>query len=171
MAAMLSRPQCVNNTLSINSLRGLSCWYYIAENDKGVIWNTVLGNALQWRHNGLDGVSNHQPHHRLLSHLFGPRSKKTSKLRVTGICAGNSPGTGEFPAQMTSNAENVSIWWRLHVVICCSVSVNEGNSLAHWGGEKLAAIWPTTFSSTFLFNENLCIWLTIDMCSQGSKWQ
>ena len=26
----------------------------------------------------------------------------------------NSPGTGEFPAQMASNAENVSIWWRHH---------------------------------------------------------
>ena len=25
-----------------------------------------------------------------------------------------SPGTGEFPAQMASNAENVSIWWRHH---------------------------------------------------------
>ena len=32
---------------------------------------------------------------------------KTSKLRVTGLCAGNSPVTGEFPAQMASNAENV----------------------------------------------------------------
>ena len=42
------------------------------------------------------------------------RSKKTSKLRVTGLCAGNSPVTGEFPAQMASNAENVSIWWRHH---------------------------------------------------------
>ena len=42
----------------------------------------------------------------------GCRSKKTSKLRVTGLCAGNSPGTSEFPAQMASNAENVSIWWR-----------------------------------------------------------
>ena len=27
---------------------------------------------------------------------------------------GNSPGTGEFPAQMASYAENVSIWWRHH---------------------------------------------------------
>ena len=42
-------------------------------------------------------------------YLFECRSKKTSKLRVTGLCAGNSPGTGEFPAQMASNAENVSI--------------------------------------------------------------
>ena len=43
------------------------------------------------------------------------RSKKTSKLRVTGLCAGNSPETGEFPAQRASNAENGSIWWRHHV--------------------------------------------------------
>ena len=39
---------------------------------------------------------------------------KTSKLRVTGLCAGNSPGTGEFHAQMASNAENISISWRHH---------------------------------------------------------
>ena len=44
----------------------------------------------------------------------GVDQKKTSKLRVTGLCAGNSPGTGEFSAQMASNAENVSIWWRHH---------------------------------------------------------
>ena len=41
-------------------------------------------------------------------------SKKTSKLRVTGLCAGYSPVTGECPAQMASNAENVSFWWRHH---------------------------------------------------------
>ena len=29
--------------------------------------------------------------------LFGRRSKKTSKLRVTGLCAGKSPEAGEFP--------------------------------------------------------------------------
>ena len=27
---------------------------------------------------------------------------------------GNSPETSEFPAQMASNAENISIWWRHH---------------------------------------------------------
>ena len=30
---------------------------------------------------------------------------------------GNSPVTGEFPAQMATNAENVSIWWRHHDTI------------------------------------------------------
>ena len=69
---------------------------------------------LQWRHNGRDSVSNHQPHHCFLNRLFRRRSKKTSKLRVTGLCQGISPGTGEFPLQMASNAENVSIWWRHH---------------------------------------------------------
>ena len=35
----------------------------------------------------------------------GADQRNTSKLRVNGLCAGNSPGTGEFPAQMSSNAE------------------------------------------------------------------
>ena len=42
------------------------------------------------------------------------RSKKTSKIRVTGLYEGNSPVTGGFPAQRTSNAENVSMSWRHH---------------------------------------------------------
>ena len=62
-----------------------------------------------------DGVSNHQPHGCLLNRLFRRRLKKTSKLRVTGFCVGNSPGTGEFPAQRASYTENVPIWWRHHV--------------------------------------------------------
>ena len=80
------------------------------------VYNTTMIAlaTLQWRHNGRDSVSNHQPHDCLLDRLSRRRSKKTSKLRVTGLCAGNSPGTGEFPAQMASNAENVSIWWRHH---------------------------------------------------------
>ena len=75
----------------------------------------LVGSILEWRHNERDGVSNHQPRNCLLNRLFNHGSKKTSKLCVTGLCAGNSPMTGEFPAQMASNAENVSIWWRHHV--------------------------------------------------------
>ena len=47
--------------------------------------------------------------------LIQTQIKKTSKLRVTGLCVGNSSGTGEFPAQMASNTANFSIWWRHHV--------------------------------------------------------
>ena len=91
---------------------------------KSVIWyhirlSSILSSesyiTLQWRHNGRDGVSNHEPHDCLLNRLFRCRSKKTSKLRATGLYAWNSPLTGEFPAQMASNAENDSIWWSHHL--------------------------------------------------------
>ena len=53
--------------------------------------------ALQWRHIERDGVSKHQHHDCLFNRLFRHSSKKTSKLRVTGLCTGNSPVTGESP--------------------------------------------------------------------------
>ena len=53
--------------------------------------------ALQWRHNDRDWVSNHQPRGCLLNRLFRRRSQKTSKLRVTGLCVGNSPGPVNSP--------------------------------------------------------------------------
>ena len=43
---------------------------------------------------------------------------------VNGLCAGNSPGTGDFPAQRASNAENVSIWRRHHVLWVFMVAIN-----------------------------------------------
>ena len=78
------------------------------------IWKYIQNKVLHWRHNGRDGVSNHQPYDCLVNRLFGHRSKKTSKLRVTGLCEGNSLGTGKIPAQMASNAKNICIWWRHH---------------------------------------------------------
>ena len=87
-------------------------------------------HTLQWRHNERDGVPNHQPHHCLLNRLFRCRSKKTSKLRVTGLCAGNSPVTGEFPAQMASDAENVSIWRRHHEGVFAFVYI-QANDTRH----------------------------------------
>ena len=65
--------------------------------------------SLQWRHNERDGVSNHQLHDCLLNRLFMRRSKKSSKLRVTGLCVGDSPVTGELPSKRPSNPQNVSI--------------------------------------------------------------
>ena len=53
--------------------------------------------TLRWRHNDHDGGSNHQPHGCLLNRLFRRKSKKTSKLRVTGLCVGNSPGPVNSP--------------------------------------------------------------------------
>ena len=87
----------------------MACWPAASSS-----FSNLQAESLKWRNNGRAGVSNHQPHDCLLNCLFRRRSKKTSKLRVTDLCAGNTPVTGEFPAQRDSNAENVSIWWRHH---------------------------------------------------------
>ena len=42
----------------------------------------------------------------------GADQRKHQSSASLALCAGNSPVTGEFPAQRASNAENVSIWWR-----------------------------------------------------------
>ena len=84
----------------------------------------------------------------LTNGLFRRRSKKTSKLRVTGLCEGNSPVTGEFPAQRTSklNAETVSIWWRhhgmslLHLVLLNSKLTRQQIHLL-WPGDPHMCQW------------------------------
>ena len=122
--------------------------------------------ALQWRHNGRDGISNHQPRDCLLNRLFRRRSKKTSKLHVTGLGAGNSPLTGELSAPKASNAENVSIWWRHHGNTKCSgknrsvlpvpadamgpfIPRSPVGLINTLGPRQMAAIFLTTFSNAF----------------------
>ena len=89
----------------------------------GQCWST---SPSQWRHNERDGVWNHQRHD-LLNRLFKRRPTTT---RDTCLCAGNSPVTGEFPAQRASNAENVSIWWRHHGQHMPSLGYSELNDFA-----------------------------------------
>ena len=55
------------------------------------------------------------------STVFRRISKKTLKLRVTGLCEGNSPVTGEFPAQRASNAENVSCDDLIMLSVCAMI--------------------------------------------------
>ena len=106
------------------------------------VTSSSLGqNSLRWRHNGQDSVSNHQPRDCFLNRLFRHRSKKTSKLRVTGLCVGNSPGTDEFPAQMASDAENVSIWWRHHV----------------WPYHSRKNTWTISMNKPKLLKTKLCV--------------
>ena len=49
-----------------------------------------------------------------------------------GHCAGNSPVTGELPAIIASNAENISIWWRHHGLwLCWGLSVRVHRSVSY----------------------------------------
>ena len=98
----------------------MSCKHEVLVSRHHIGWWYSLVNynsqyPLHWLYNERDGVSRHQPHDYLLNCSLRRRSKKTSKLCVTGLCVVNSPVTAEFPAQKASNAENVSIWWRHHV--------------------------------------------------------
>ena len=71
---------------------------------------------------------------------FRCRSKKTSKLCVTGLCEGNSSVTDEFPAQRAITAENVSIWWRHHVIRSFYRDAHGVFVMADWSG-PFAARW------------------------------
>ena len=96
---------------------------------------------LQWRHNGHDGVSNHQPHHCLLNTLFKRRSMKTSKRHVTALCAGSSPVIpGTFPRVHWNFSNNI---WTTSVVPC--------NSMEFWLYPKFQGI-PWIFFHTRKFS-------------------
>ena len=88
-------------TVCLISSLGLGDFSWNSQHTTPIFWKCYISIAfmkfehncsLHWYHNDHDGVSNHQPHGCLLNRIFGRRSKKTSKLRVTGHCAGNSPG-------------------------------------------------------------------------------
>ena len=90
--------------------------------------------TLQWSHNGRDGLSNHQTRECSHNRLFKRRSKKTSKLCLTGLCSGNSPVTGEFPAQKPSNAENVpfgDVIMKNDITYSKYNKLNQTQSIAH----------------------------------------
>ena len=49
-----------------------------------------------------------------LTSVYSTVHPGADQRNVTGLCTGNSPATGEFPAQMANSGENVSISWRHH---------------------------------------------------------
>ena len=129
--------------------------------------------SLQWRYNGCDGVLNHQTHHCLLNRLFRRRSKKTSKLRVTGLCAGNhrwpvnSPHKGPVTRKMFPFDDIImfpqlivpyvrTLWpafTDFKTSIHHRVSFKQRgwlySALTHWDRDQINAISQTTFWSAF----------------------
>ena len=91
----ISTPIVLSKFGKMYSFNPLFCSIYSQREELSIPIRNPTENAnpaLRWRRNEHDGVLNRQPFHCLLSRLFGRRSKKTSKLRVTGLCVGNSPG-------------------------------------------------------------------------------
>ena len=65
------------------------------------------------------------------STVYSGTDQKTSKHRVTSLCVGNSPVTGEFPTQKANNAENISTWWRHHET-CIHAYKKNSQSRINW---------------------------------------
>ena len=82
--------------LKYKPFRSAKCYSFIDIINNIGNWYAYIV-PLHWLHNDHGGVSNHQPHGCLLNSLIMRGSKKTSKLRVTGLCAGNSPGPVNSP--------------------------------------------------------------------------
>ena len=70
------------------------CWHRLLLYKEKSHWRFA---ALQWHHKEHDGVSDHLHLDCLLNCLFRSRSKKTSKLRVTGLCEGIHRSTVDSP--------------------------------------------------------------------------
>ena len=130
--------------------------------------NQLNSQGLQWHNNGCDGVSNHHPPHCLLSRLFRRWSKKTSKIRVTVLCVGNSPVTDEFPAQRDSNAENVSIWWRHHAGM--NLTSDPSRLTRYFGKASTRRYSPLIFKGLLIFSlsvaneiqQTLCLFVKLE---------
>ena len=131
---------------------GLNRCYITASQCDYIHIYSILVIGLQWRHNDRDGVSNNQRPDCLLNRLFSRRPVKAWKLRVTGLCEGNSPVTSEFPAQRTSSAENVSIWWRYHELCTGKAQFDKNYILNQFRLSQQNSLWFTTSLIKIDFN-------------------
>ena len=118
---MFPFPILTRLSLFLTSLYGFNCFCRndITRNElyHHHIWNLTYWISLQWRHNGSDSVSNHQPHDCLLRRFFQTQIKENIKApRHWPLCREFTRDRW-FPTQMASNMKNVSIWWRYHVYV------------------------------------------------------
>ena len=80
----------------------------------------------------------------LLTQPFLGAHIKKSKLRVTGLCEGKSPVTGDFPPQRASHVENVSIWWRYYGIWGHKVPICQG--LFYWHNLLEVKAWIRNYN-------------------------
>ena len=78
----------------------------------GCPYLTLTAKSLRCRHNGGDSVSKHK---RIIVYSTVYSDADQRKHQSYASLAFGGEFTGEFPAQMASNAEKVSIWWHHHL--------------------------------------------------------
>ena len=102
----------------------------------------IFSYTLQWCQNERQGVSCHRRLDWLIKPLFRRRSKKISKLRITGLCEENPPGNSDssrkgpvtqkmFPFDGVVMTSDIS-WWRndisFKLIYMCFLNVKWSNS-------------------------------------------
>ena len=110
-----------------NEIENVACEMVAILSFLALMFSLLLANcciclgklSLQWRYNERNDVSNRQRHDCLLNRLFWDRSKKTSKLRVTGLCDRwpvNSQHKGPVTREMLPFDDVIMCWalsrWR-----------------------------------------------------------
>ena len=98
----MNEKKSTDNIWTIALCTGVTYEMYFLQGDDFDTFNQkymhyALKSTLQWRHNERDGVSNHRRLDSLLNRLFKHRSKKISKLRVSGPCRGIHRGPANSP--------------------------------------------------------------------------
>ena len=115
--------------------------------------------TLRWRHNERDSVSNHQPHGCLLNGLLRHRSQKTSKLRVTGLCVGNSPGPVNSPHKGPVTRKMFPFDDVIMTeTLSTSLALCQGNLWVTGDYYKGSVIWRLNISVVFSMNMLLNKW-------------
>ena len=127
----------IRHAISSQLQKQLSCTCY----------NIHQNWSLWCSHNDHDSVSNHQPHECLLNRLFRRRSKKISKLRVTGLCVGNSPG----PVNSPHRGPVTRKMFPFDDVIMVHIGTNA--SVASFGRCDKTSQFPHAFWGIFLSSE------------------
>ena len=120
----------------------------------------AITNYSQNEHNG---VSNHWCLECFLIRLFMRRSKKTSKLRITGLYDGNPPVAGAFP--LAKGQKRVSLYFitlELFREIGSKIAIHSieasANGLAHWA-RKHAVLYQMSSFENSLRPDNILITL------------
>ena len=110
-------------------------------------------------------ASNHRQLDGLFNYSIWPISKKHQSPALLALCEGNSPVTGEFPAQRASNAEKASIWWRHHALNkLCSERSKFGKPLV-----SLLFLVSSSPGKPFLRDYKYRSYNTLTMCQECTE--
>ena len=129
----------------------------------------VYQESLEWRHKERDGVSNHRRLNFLLNHLFSRRSKKTSKLFVTGFCGGIHRWPVNSPHKVhVTQIGNQWVWSMVIKLIICQCTVSSLDRVMAYCLFATSALYEWILSTGP--NEANCIeiWIISIFCFENS---